>query len=167
MATTKKKTEIIKEKDPTKVICGRCNKPKKHERWIEQCHCGTPTLYTPELLEKAQRYIDELPAGEFVHSVEGLAIHLDITRKTVYEWLKDDTKTKFCDIVDKVLQKQGNKLINSGLIGTFNSSITKLMLTKHGYRDSSEVLNTEVPVDEEAKKKSDDLIKEYLNEKKK
>lgn len=97
---------------------------------------GRPTDYTPELLALAHDYVENCP--DKIHSIEGLADHIGITRKTVYEWIKDPEKSDFCYIYDTVLKKQGKTLINKGLDGEFNATITKLMLTKHGYSDKIE-----------------------------
>jgi len=99
---------------------------------------GRPTEYTPELLEKAREYLENLPEDEVVHSIEGLAIYINIARSTIYDWLGQDGKEDFSDIVSSVLAKQGKTLINKGLKQEFSSPITKVMLTKHGYREGIE-----------------------------
>jgi hypothetical protein len=94
---------------------------------------GRPTDLTEDMVEKAQSYLDacynELP------SKEGLAIYLDVARSTVYEWCKgeSDLHKAFSDIFEKVMTEQGKRLINGGVYGRFNPTITKLMLSKHGY----------------------------------
>lgn len=70
-------------------------------------------------------------------SIEGLAMHLDITRETVYDW--EEKYPQFSDIVKKLRAKQGEMLLNNGLSGTFNSSISKVLLSKHDYREATEV----------------------------
>ena len=37
------------------------------------------------------------------------------------------------------MKKQEKDLINKGLTGDFNSTITKLILTKHGYSDKQDI----------------------------
>ena len=37
---------------------------------------------------------------------------------------------------------QASQLIQNGLVNNYNATITKLMLTKHGYRDKQEVDHT-------------------------
>lgn len=96
---------------------------------------GRPTLYSEELLERAYEYIENLPEDEVVHSIEGLGLYIGISRDTVYEWEKDNEKLDFSDIVSEVRQLQAKTLVNSGLSGKFSSPITKVMLTKHGYRE--------------------------------
>lgn len=83
---------------------------------------------------KAERYKCNLP------SIEGLALHLEIHRSTVYDWQKK--YPEFSDIIETLLQKQAQLLINSGLEGTYNSTISKVLLTKHGYTDKQEIEQT-------------------------
>lgn len=80
---------------------------------------------------KAERYKCNLP------SIEGLALHLEIHRSTVYDWQKK--YPEFSDIIETLLQKQAQLLINSGLEGTYNPTISKVILTKHGYTDKQEI----------------------------
>ena len=99
---------------------------------------GRPTDYTPELIAKAREYVSSLPEDEKVPSIEGLALYIGITRKTIYEWISQENKQEFCDIVEAILAKQAKSLMNKGLDNTFNSSIVKLLLSKHGYAEKTE-----------------------------
>jgi hypothetical protein len=96
---------------------------------------GRPTDYTPELLEKAWNYINSCP--DKIPSIEGLCDEINIARTTCYVWAKDDEK-EFKHILEALMRKQGKTLINNGLDGTFNPTISKLILTKHGYSDKQE-----------------------------
>lgn len=96
-----------------------------------------PTDYTPELLESAKKYI--LYCEDAVPTVAGFALALNISRETVYAWCKVSDKSEFSDIVDNLMANQERKLVLYGLSGKFNPTITKLMLSKHGYRESSDV----------------------------
>jgi hypothetical protein len=100
---------------------------------------GRPTLYTPDLLEKAREYVD---GGWMVKDaypqIASMATYIGITRKTVWEWCGHDDKEDFCNIVEYLMQKQESELLNNGIRGDFNSTITKLALTKHNYSDKSE-----------------------------
>jgi len=100
---------------------------------------GRPTKYSPALQKKADEYVNRLPEGQIVHSVEGLALHLGIHRDTCYAWR--DTIEDFSDTLESVMKMQAVALINNGLSGEFNSAITKLMMANHGYRERSEVDN--------------------------
>ncbi|ENN6350603.1 DNA-packaging protein [Providencia rettgeri] len=75
--------------------------------------------------------------GDVVPSVAGLACYLGVSRKTVYEWVKESTDLS--DTLEGILAMQENKLINKGLNGDFNPTITKLMLANHGYSEKQEV----------------------------
>lgn len=100
---------------------------------------GRPTEYSQDILDKAQEYLENLPETEKVHSLEGLAEYLGITRPTIYDWESQEDKKGFSYIVNRIRQVQAKTLINNGLDNKFNPSITKLMLTKHGYTDKQEV----------------------------
>lgn len=96
---------------------------------------GRPEEYCDEDIIKSRVYRDHLPADEKVHSIEGLSDFITRSRSTIYEWCKDEDKKEFSDIVEEILSKQGKTLINKGLGNEFNASISKVMLTKHGYRE--------------------------------
>ena len=98
---------------------------------------GRPSIYTLELIEKAQEYLDggyETLEHEIPSHV-GLSVVLGVTRKTLYHWAKEDNKPEICDILDKIMAKQEITLINKGLSNKFNAQITKLVLGKHGYHE--------------------------------
>lgn len=107
---------------------------------------GRPTDYTEELLTKANDYIDNCP--DAVHTVVGLCLHIGIAKSTAYRWMEEDNQ-EFKDIVDTVAALQERKLLSSGLTNEFNASITKLLLTKHGYTDKVESTNTNIEMSHE------------------
>ncbi len=96
-----------------------------------------PTKLTPELLDRAKNYIEEYTTA--IPTVAGLALYLDISRETIYDWDKEQVSDVFSDILGKVKSLQEQELVDNGLKGEFNSTITKLMLTKHGYSDKQEI----------------------------
>lgn len=99
---------------------------------------GRPTSYSQAILDLARMYLDNLPEDEVVHSIEGLADYIKIARSTIYEWISQEDKKDFSDIVELILSKQGKTLVNKGLDNKFSSAITKVMLSKHGYREGIE-----------------------------
>lgn len=104
-------------------------------------NAGRKSNLTPELITKARLYIDEFREGGFVlPTVEGLAYYLGIARSSLYKYEGEDYE--FSDIVETVRQLQAIMLINGGLMGDFNASIAKVMMTKHGYSDKQEIDNT-------------------------
>jgi len=94
-----------------------------------------PTDYTQELLDKADDYIENCP--DTVPTVVGLCLHIGIAKSTAYRWVEEGNE-EFKDILDIVSSKQERQLISGGLTNEFNSAITKMMLTKHGYTDKTE-----------------------------
>lgn len=116
---------------------------------------GRPTEYNEKVLEKAREYlalcVDEQydwtktvgasTSYEYkikvkLPSIEGLAKYLGIARSTVYEW--KEIYSDFSDILEEILAEQAERLINNGLSGNYNPTISKLILTKHGYSDKQE-----------------------------
>lgn len=99
---------------------------------------GRPTSYSQAILDLARMYLDNLPKDEKLHSIEGLSDYINIARSTIYEWISQEDKKEFSDIVESILNKQGKTLINKGIVGEFTPAITKVMLSKHGYREGIE-----------------------------
>ena len=88
-----------------------------------------------ETIAKANRYIKTAYRnnGGVIPSVEGLSLYLEVSKQTLYNWRdKDDI---WLDVLNRINTKQHDKLISKGLDGSFNPTITKLILTKHGYSD--------------------------------
>lgn len=112
---------------------------------------GRPTEYRPKILKSAKAYLDsckdvetERQVGEKIvvrlkvnlPSIEGLARFLGIARSTIYEWEKEHKE--FSDILEDIKTEQAQRLLNNGLSGDYNSTIAKLILTKHNYTDKTE-----------------------------
>jgi hypothetical protein len=95
-----------------------------------------PTNLTDEVLAKAKDYLSSYrdEYGHAVPSVVGLCRAIDRARSTVYLWA-EDSEGEFSDILEGIKEIQEAVLIDGGLKGNFNSTITKLMLTKHDYSD--------------------------------
>lgn len=112
-----------------------------------------PTLYTEDILTKALAYLAECTdevieyhktRGEKsdsydrlvnvrIPTVEGLAVYLGVSRDTIYEW--ERVHPEFSDTLETLRSEQADRLLNGGLSGTYNSTIAKVLLTKHGYRE--------------------------------
>ena len=101
---------------------------------------GRPTKYTPELLEKAGQYLDNYKeGGSVIPSHAGLALYLSIGKRTIYDWEGQEGKEEFSHILAKILHEQEQLLLNNGLNSTFNPTIVKLVLGKHGYSDKQQL----------------------------
>jgi len=97
---------------------------------------GRPSKYDDQTIPKALDYLENyITKGDVIPNICGLAEALNVSRPTIYEWVKDSTKEEFSYIIERLLAKQEQVLINQGLINGFNPNITKLILGKHGYHD--------------------------------
>ena len=146
---------------------GNAGKPQPDKKKKKKHPGGRPTKYKGEAtIKKAREYIkncvDEmeeivisrnnktgktaferrlkvkLPKGE------GLALHLDITRETMYQWAKE--YPQFSDILDQINKIQADRVINEALAGNYNATIAKLLLGKHGYKDESDITTGGQPI---------------------
>lgn len=92
----------------------------------------------PEVLEKIKEYINggwEL-VGDRIPQIAGAAIYCGKHKDSLYQYAKESEE--FSDYLEIIMTYQENRLLNKGLDGTFNSTITKMLLTKHGYSDRLE-----------------------------
>ena len=102
---------------------------------------GRPSKYTDQTVSNAVHYIENYDTefGDQMPTVAGLALHLDISKETVYEWGRNGKYLHFSDILNRLMAEQERILLNKGLDGTFNSAITKLVLSKHNYSDRQDI----------------------------
>ena len=119
---------------------------------------GRPTDYNDEIISKVNAYIDECP--DELPSIVGLAIYLEVTKKTIYNWSKVEGREEFLHTLDKIEDAQHNIALNKGLTGDFNATITKLVLANHGYHDKSE---SDITIKEKDPNKRKSRIKELLS----
>lgn len=97
---------------------------------------GRPTTYSAEMQSKADEYAETYKdCGDVIPMIEGLALHLGVARKTIYNWAEDETRKELLHTLEKIEETQKKELFNNGLSGVFNSNITKLILTNHGMTD--------------------------------
>lgn len=128
---------------------------------------GRPPTYGPKILAHAKAYL-KLCSNSLVEEIDepeeddpevgteikerynsltryhtrlptkgGLARFLNVHRSTLYEWAA--AHEEFSDIMEALGAEQEDRLIQGGLHGTYNSTISKVLLTKHGYADRQEV----------------------------
>lgn len=98
-----------------------------------------PTTYDQEIENKAWQYVESgwIELNHRTPSVVGLCQYINRSKSIIYDWAKDPEK-ELSDILEAIAEKQEAELLNNGLSGDFNSTITKLMLTKHGYHDKQD-----------------------------
>lgn len=111
---------------------------------------GRPSKYNRKMPTKVWEYLDSC-VDEYVKikgartkrlqvklpSVEGLAMHLKVSKPTVYEWKKRYPEFSYAmEIVDVA---QAERLLNGGMSGMYSSRISGMILSaKHGYVPKSE-----------------------------
>lgn len=100
---------------------------------------GRPNELLPTL-EKAKEYLLggwEL-VGDVIPTIAGLACFAGKRRSTIYEYANNHEE--FSDIVEGILALQENRVINGSLRGLLNPTISKLLLSKHGYTEKQEII---------------------------
>lgn len=104
---------------------------------------GRHSEYDPAYVEKAKEYlagcIDSFTGDEKkvrLPSIEGLARYLEVSRPSIYKWKGE--QPLFSYILEQILAEQATRLMNNGLSGVYTPTISKLILTKHGYSDRTE-----------------------------
>lgn len=102
---------------------------------------GGEIKYTPERVELAHNYLEDYDTiyNQAIPSVQGIAKVLKVAESTVYKWAGESDKVELSEILSKLKSLQHETLVTKGLKGDFNSTITKLILTKHGYSDKQEI----------------------------
>lgn len=98
---------------------------------------GRPTKLTDELMNKAKVYVQrDYLIDELIPTMQGLALYLQVNQDTVHDWRNKNEE--FSEITRDLMALQAKNLFRGGLTGDFNASITKLLLTKHGFSDRVE-----------------------------
>ena len=98
---------------------------------------GRPTKLTDELMHKAKVYVQrDYLIDELIPTMQGLSLYLGVSKRVLHDWRNENDE--FMHIVDDLMDLQAKNLFRGGLTGDFNASITKLLLTKHGFSDRVE-----------------------------
>lgn len=126
---------------------------------------GRPTDYNEEVVKLSLAYISDDESVNYLShkhktpSVVGLCRVINRARSTLYKWAEEDDKD-FSDILAVLKEFQEFVLTNGGLGNEFNSTITKLMLTKHGFSDRQdvEVIDKTPPSPEKRKSRISELL---------
>lgn len=101
---------------------------------------GRPSKYTPELLAECHQYLKDYNTFP---SIAGLAVRLKVSRDTLHTWAKEEDKIEFSDIYTQLLALQEDELLRNGLMGHWNASMAKMVLTKHGYSDKVDATSSD------------------------
>lgn len=125
MAKTKKKT--TKKKTTKKPRTG------KHPG-------GRPTKYKAEYSTPAylNKFIAHCKRNKRLISICQLAVYIRVTEETLQSWGKK--KPEFLRSLGEIKQLCKNDLVNGGLNGTYNSNITKMLLSaNHGTSERQQI----------------------------
>jgi len=106
------------------------------EEYIKECEDEFVNIMESEN-EKTGRVKYERQLRVNLPKGEGLALKLEVSRDTLYDWAKK--YPKFSNILEKINSLQAERVINRALSGEYNANIAKLLLGKHGYHDKQEV----------------------------
>lgn len=132
---------------------------KKAEEYIDSCVDSMERSVESEN-EKTGRKRFSSKVKVRLPKSEGLALHLGVSRTRIYEWAKEHDE--FRAILERLNQIQADRVFNEALAGNYNPMISKLLLGKHGYKDSSEVDHRFPEVDDDTKEKIKGAVGEIL-----
>jgi len=110
---------------------------------------GRPTKYIPEIIfPKVEEYITSCGReNTALPTVEGLAISLDVTTETIYQWTKEHLE--FSDTIKRIANRQKEQLLNDGMYGgkEVNAAMAIFLLkANHGLKDNEGQVNIQVNV---------------------
>lgn len=106
---------------------------------------GRPSKYNEEFIDEVDVYLEQNKDTRDRHgklivnlpTKEGLAQHLDVTKKTLLNWAEEHEE--FLHALKKIDAEQQKRLLNSGLSGDYNSTIAKLILSSnHGMAEKTQ-----------------------------
>jgi len=101
---------------------------------------GRPTKYSKKALQDAIKYVEgEWSKGEdVIPTIEALSLHLNAALSTIHLWA---TKHEaFSDVLDNLKGIQVNLLQNRSIAGTFNSNMSKFILSaRHDWREKKDI----------------------------
>ncbi len=79
---------------------------------------------------------------EVVPTSDGLAIAMDVSRMTPYNWKEMDSnqfKNEIAYIMDRVQALQGKMIVSGGLSGQFHPAFAGKLVGNHGFNQSSTI----------------------------
>ena len=140
--TAKKKPDPDKPKTKPKKGAKAKPRPKNDLGQTVSQHnvpLGRPRIeVTPEMLAKGRDYLlfGYENQNEVIPTFAGLGCWLGLSKRAVTEIALRDAD--FCDLKEDIQTKQETMLISGGLRSDFNPTISKLVLSKHGYNETLE-----------------------------
>ena len=87
---------------------------------------GRPTKYTPDMPDRLRMYIKDCPDEAKLPTRCGFACFVGVDEDTLENWGK--VHTEFFGALGELKAAQHRELQNRGLLGSYNSTIAKLLL---------------------------------------
>ena len=98
---------------------------------------GPPSKWNESIITKARHYLANYQDyGKNIPTVARLSQVLNISRDRIYKWAQQKDKKELKYILSELKCIQEAELLENGLTGDYNPTITKLLLSKHGYHDN-------------------------------
>lgn len=98
---------------------------------------------TQDHVDKGMAYINGgYRENGVVPTTDGLAIAMDVCRKTPYNWAEMESnpfREEMEYIMDRVQALQGDRIVNGGLAGEMNATVVGKMLANHGFNQTSAI----------------------------
>jgi len=104
---------------------------------------GRPSEYTPQVIDELNEYLKEaVPQNMKIPTVEGIALRLGISKKTLYNW--GDEHIEFLHALEELKMRQKEVLTETGIFGgkEINQAIVALLLKVN--HDMIETTRTEL-----------------------
>lgn len=111
---------------------------------MAKIHKTNKCTCTQSHVDKGMAYINGgyKEEGQIVPTTDGLAIALDVCRKTPYNWAEmesNEFREEIAYILDRVQAIQGMKIVNGGLSNEMNATVVGKMLANHGFNQTSSI----------------------------
>jgi len=106
---------------------------------------GRPTKYKPKFCDLT-KYLRHCKAKKELPSLTGYAVFLGVAESTVQKWGKEHDE--FSVSLGELLTIEKQVLMNKGLTGKYNSTITKLILSSnHGMKERVDQTSDDKPIE--------------------
>jgi len=104
---------------------------------------GRPTLYKPDMPARLRGYIRDCP--DKLPSIPGFALTVGVCQNTIRNWATKHSQ--FMAAYKELATAQHYVLLNKGVTGEYNSTITKLILSSnHGYKERLDKTSGDEPL---------------------
>lgn len=101
---------------------------------------GRPTRYTSKLPTNVTIYTNSCVADGVFPTIEGLATHLGVGTRTIYDW--ETEYPDFSQTLEKLRDTQKHLLITNGLTGSYNTRFAMFLLkANHGMSEKDPLIS--------------------------